>query len=681
MEMIIFFAGIILLSVVYYGVKNHLFEVKELNIRAISLVYTGFLIIVSVFLIFSLVTINQVSFLVVISLFSLFWAFSGQRILLLIQTPLEKKFMKSQYDVETVIIQLSQTLVYMNDKHDIFQLIVSEFIRGLETKNSYYIYRDSHCENFSLIQARTNTCLVEFLPSSKVIDFFSECGDILSLEQLPYDVRCELLGMPFRPGSLFFSIHSMRDGLHGIIIIGPKFNQERFVDHDYNFLKALSNQLLVVFERISFREKLEEANRKLEKHKTELEDQVCVEVRKSTKLLESAQVLSQQAALANLTKGIAHEIKNPINNMKINVHSIRDDIEQGKYLTDCDENNTWKGAVSSVKLSTMCVSKEKGDRLFSFLLEKGYIDDSGALTTLFKPERLDFVFELPEDLVAYEESVSIYLRHTLLKKKYWLLTHILDDEFNRITRITSSMLQYGATGKGVTNTAFSEIMSFGESSLLWEELVKKGYLNSSGFIEEKFSPNKPGFTLDISAHFKLFESSIVSIILNNPYALKSTLDINSIVRDVSNICSGRFSKEYISYEEHLLEVPLILGSRDALKQCLVNIVDNSVDALLKKEKSERCLTIKTRPSVREAVNNTLVSGVLVLIEDTGCGISKESIDKIKDPFFTTKSKSGGQNAGLGMPFVYQTIGGHDGRVVIESDEGEGTKIYLYFPSV
>lgn len=675
------FVLLALLFMSYAVLKYQLFEIRVLNIRVLSLVHTSFLIVFSVFLVYPLMELTQIGSLLLMSLLSLFWAFSGQKILHIVQTPLEKKFFRGHYDVEKIIIQLSQTLVYMNDKNDIFKLIVNEFVNDLETKNSYYIYRESNQELFHLVQSRTGVTLAEFSPTSPLLTFFSGHGGIKSLEKLPKDVRDELLGMPFLPGSLFFSIHSIREGLQGIIIIGPKLNQGAFTTQDYNFLRALSNQILVVFERISFREKLEEANRKLKEHKDELEHQVRIEVQRSKELLEAAQVLSRQAALANLTKGIAHEIKNPINNMKINVHAIRDDIEQMNYLNVVHENETWKGRVSLNALIAVCNSNKYAADIFSVLLEKGYIDSSGRLTELFRPQYLDFVFELPSDLKTFEHDVDIYLRHTLIKKRYWLLTETLDEEFNRITRITSSMLQYGATGTGVTNTAFSDIMSFGDSSMLWDELVNNGYLNASGFVEEKFNPSTPGFGLDISDYFKPFEASIISIILNNPYALKNKLDVNSLIRDVSNICSGRFSKDYIKYEECLREVPMILGSRDALKQCLINIFDNSVDALLKKVKNERSLFIQTECSLFKNSKNKFVEGVCISIKDTGCGISKEDLSKIRDPFFTTKSKTGGQNAGLGMPFVYQTVEGHNGRISIESDEGVGTCLYLYFAVV
>jgi len=65
----------------------------------------------------------------------------------------------------------------------------------------------------------------------------------------------------------------------------------------------------------------------------------------------------------------------------------------------------------------------------------------------------------------------------------------------------------------------------------------------------------------------------------------------------------------------------------------------------------------------------------VEIQDTGAGISKENSNKIFNPFFTTKEKG----SGLGLAIVKKIIEGHKGEVWIESEEGEGTRIFVNLP--
>lgn len=68
--------------------------------------------------------------------------------------------------------------------------------------------------------------------------------------------------------------------------------------------------------------------------------------------------------------------------------------------------------------------------------------------------------------------------------------------------------------------------------------------------------------------------------------------------------------------------------------------------------------------------------VAIVIEDTGTGISQENLDKIFDPFFSTKAQKG---FGLGLSVSYGIIENHGGQVDVKSREGEGTRFSIYFP--
>jgi polar amino acid transport system substrate-binding protein len=66
----------------------------------------------------------------------------------------------------------------------------------------------------------------------------------------------------------------------------------------------------------------------------------------------------------------------------------------------------------------------------------------------------------------------------------------------------------------------------------------------------------------------------------------------------------------------------------------------------------------------------------VIFQDTGCGIEKINIDKVLEPFFTTKS----DGTGLGLSLAYQIIKSHSGELKIESKKGEGTNVLVTFPA-
>jgi signal transduction histidine kinase len=74
--------------------------------------------------------------------------------------------------------------------------------------------------------------------------------------------------------------------------------------------------------------------------------------------------------------------------------------------------------------------------------------------------------------------------------------------------------------------------------------------------------------------------------------------------------------------------------------------------------------------------------VSVVVSDTGTGIAQEHIQRIYDPFFTTKAapqEGQRKGTGLGLSVTYGIIQEHAGKIRVESKPGEGTSFYLDFP--
>ena len=63
------------------------------------------------------------------------------------------------------------------------------------------------------------------------------------------------------------------------------------------------------------------------------------------------------------------------------------------------------------------------------------------------------------------------------------------------------------------------------------------------------------------------------------------------------------------------------------------------------------------------------------IEDNGIGMSKETMNKMKNPFFTTKKRG----SGLGVSLVYEIVEAHNGKIEYSSEYGKGTKVTVYLP--
>ncbi len=111
-----------------------------------------------------------------------------------------------------------------------------------------------------------------------------------------------------------------------------------------------------------------------------------------------------------------------------------------------------------------------------------------------------------------------------------------------------------------------------------------------------------------------------------------------------------------------------------IARVILNIVNNSFYAV--NEKAKEIQDDNYKPTVKISTKQVL-GGIEVSIEDNGPGISKEIINKIFQPFFTTKPT--GKGTGLGLSLSYDIIKAHGGKLKAETKEGEGTEFIITLP--
>jgi signal transduction histidine kinase len=84
------------------------------------------------------------------------------------------------------------------------------------------------------------------------------------------------------------------------------------------------------------------------------------------------------------------------------------------------------------------------------------------------------------------------------------------------------------------------------------------------------------------------------------------------------------------------------------------------------------VTVSGNPPIRQSVNSIIIS-----VKDNGNGIPQKILDKIFQPFFTTKPT--GQGTGLGLSLSYDIVKAHGGELRVETMEGEGSAFFIQLP--
>jgi signal transduction histidine kinase len=146
------------------------------------------------------------------------------------------------------------------------------------------------------------------------------------------------------------------------------------------------------------------------------------------------------------------------------------------------------------------------------------------------------------------------------------------------------------------------------------------------------------------------------------------VDINGAILEVIALTRGEVVKNSISVQSHLVDgLPLIQGDRVQLQQVIMNLIVNAVEALSSVSEGSRDLVITTGKGEPD--------GVLVVVRDSGPGLSSPGPERIFDAFNTTKP--GG--LGMGLSICRTIIEAHGGRLWATAAQPQGAIFQFTLP--
>jgi signal transduction histidine kinase len=147
-----------------------------------------------------------------------------------------------------------------------------------------------------------------------------------------------------------------------------------------------------------------------------------------------------------------------------------------------------------------------------------------------------------------------------------------------------------------------------------------------------------------------------------PLQLKPA-SLNDVVRDTLELLRPEIDNRGIAIEENLsTSLPRAPIDAAQIKQVLVNLCKNALQAM-------------TRGGVLKLCTEAREDGACLIVSDTGGGIPQDMLNRIFEPFYTTKKKG----SGLGLMIVQRIVRDHGGRIQLESNVGQGTTFRIWLP--
>ncbi|HGY56433.1 MAG TPA: PAS domain S-box protein [Caldithrix abyssi] len=153
-------------------------------------------------------------------------------------------------------------------------------------------------------------------------------------------------------------------------------------------------------------------------------------------------------------------------------------------------------------------------------------------------------------------------------------------------------------------------------------------------------------------------------------------NIEMIIDGVYLLLAPRFGKKRINFRtDFASDTPQVYVDESQIEQVILNIFLNAIDAMPKG--GDLIVTTQTLEKAKLEQESPEQKAVQVSIKDTGSGIPHEQLEKIFNPFFTTKS----DGLGLGLSISNRLLAENGGKMEVESEVGQGTVIHLYLPII
>jgi C4-dicarboxylate-specific signal transduction histidine kinase len=156
----------------------------------------------------------------------------------------------------------------------------------------------------------------------------------------------------------------------------------------------------------------------------------------------------------------------------------------------------------------------------------------------------------------------------------------------------------------------------------------------------------------------------------NAPSRRDWFEINVAIREVIELTRGEAAKSSVSVQVQLAEgLPLVEADRVQLQQVILNLIINAIQAMSGSPEDIRTLYVSSE--------NIESEGVHVAVRDSGPGLSPDGVERLFEPFYTTKP----DGMGMGLSICRSIIEGHGGRLWASPNTGPGATFQFTLPYV
>lgn len=173
---------------------------------------------------------------------------------------------------------------------------------------------------------------------------------------------------------------------------------------------------------------------------------------------------------------------------------------------------------------------------------------------------------------------------------------------------------------------------------------------------------------DSSHRIKNIVDNLKNFSRQDQMGMDNRIQVNKVISAAIDLISNQIKKSTQNFSLHCEEdLPLIKGNAQQLEQVMINLIINALQSL---PDGNYGVSVSTSLDPQR-------DAILIKVSDEGCGMQEEVIERIMEPFYTTRIDSGG--TGLGLSISYAIIKEHQGTIDYQSKIGRGTTVYLRLP--